>query len=85
MHCKGTLLNNITLCYIFFLLFLYLFRLISEKDLEDRISKHTLAMNNRRTQNKGTPHEEMLAAKRDLQIVSFYALLHVLVFLVTLT
>ena len=47
-------------------------RLIRERELEDKIRVHSLSMNGRRHKSRGTPQEEMQAAKRELQVVSIY-------------
>ncbi len=41
-------------------------------ELQHRINAHTNMMQDRRRQPKGTPQEEMEAAKRELQIVSVH-------------
>ena len=46
------------------------FRLLRERELEDKIRKHTLSMQGNRGISRGTPQEEMLAAKRELKVVS---------------
>lgn len=40
------------------------------RELEKRIKSHTTQMMERRRKPKGTPQEEMEAAKRELEIVS---------------
>ena len=41
-----------------------------EKELEGRIKEHTREMQERRRKPKGTPQEEMEAARRELEVVS---------------
>ena len=43
-----------------------------EKELEGRIKEHTREMQERRRKPKGTPQEEMEAARRELEVVSVY-------------
>lgn len=46
------------------------------RELERRIKQHTSLMHERRKLPKGTPQEEMEAARRELEIVSTVPLLH---------
>lgn len=48
-------------------------RSVRIEELERRIKQHTNSMHERRKQPKGTPQQEMEAAKRELEIVSFLA------------
>ena len=43
-----------------------------EKELEGRIKEHTREMQERRRKPKGTPQQEMEAARRELEVVSVY-------------
>ena len=43
-----------------------------EKELEGRIKEHTREIQERRRKPKGTPQEEMEAARRELEVVSAY-------------
>ncbi len=42
-----------------------------DRELDDKIKSHTASMHERRKKPKGTPQEEMEAARRELQIVSY--------------
>lgn len=47
-----------------------MYRVAQIQELEQRIKSHTAQMAERRRKPKGTPQEEMEAARRDLEIVS---------------
>ena len=46
-------------------------RMERDRELERRLKEHTMQMQERRRQPKGTPQEEMVAAKKELEIVSY--------------
>ena len=50
---------------------LYSYRAQRILQLEKRIKSHTSQMHERRKQPKGSPQEEMDAAKRELEVVRF--------------
>ena len=57
---------------VLFVGFPVFYRMQKEKELEGRIKEHTREMQERRRKPKGTPQEEMEAARRELEVVSVY-------------
>ena len=47
-----------------------------DQELELRIKKHTTMMMERRKQPKGTPQEEMEAAKKELEMVRLWQIMY---------